>query len=105
MAKSAVEQDTAGWHIYRWVIAKKGAGITSAVYIDENPTPVMDKALSVSNTTKKFLEFGDSSDSYEYGLLLDWLIWTTNGAFSPKQAPLPKELTGISKTKVLLANP
>ncbi|MBN2519624.1 MAG: cadherin-like beta sandwich domain-containing protein, partial [Bacteroidales bacterium] len=81
------------WHIYRVSVV----GGSAAVYIDENPEPVL-TAVTTSTTSDKYLKIGDAASTTTVGGYVDWVVLTTSGAFSPEEKGLPSYLTGLSSS-------
>lgn len=80
--------DVHEWHIYR--VAMNGGNVD--VYIDESPTPFI-SGVTTNSTSDKQLKVADCSGSNSEGAIVDWMIWTTDGAYAPGEGPaIPAEL-------------
>ena len=85
--KTTLDAHPEGWHTYR-ITYQNG---TSTVYLDEQLTPFLNGSSSSSNSTND-LRWGDGSDSYTYGFLMDWLVFDTSGSYKPGDKELPDSL-------------
>jgi hypothetical protein len=83
--------DMMEWHTYRMTFSPSGVN----VYVDESDTPILSAPKPPQGTGDDYYRFGSSDRTVAYGCYYDWVSWTTDGAFSPKESPLPAGLTGI----------
>ena len=88
--KVKVNMNLNDWHIYRIVVI----GDSSAIFVDENPVPVV-AGKTTSSTSDNYIKVGDAMSSNTCGSYVDWLILTTSGAYSPGEGSLPSGLTGL----------
>jgi pectate lyase len=79
--------DPDGWHTYR-ITYQNGL---STVYVDEQIDIFLSGTTPSTNTTKD-LRFGDGSDGFSYGFLLDWFIFDTTGVYKPGESNIPDSL-------------
>ena len=79
------------WHIYRYTLQNG----TAKLYIDENPTPVLD--VVAGNSSNNYMKFGETSTGGLCGSYFDWIVWDVNGAYAPGDGEsLPESLTGLT---------
>ncbi|MBN2010572.1 T9SS type A sorting domain-containing protein, partial [candidate division KSB1 bacterium] len=71
------ELDLYGWHTYRMAVY----GDSTAVFIDENPEPII-TGVAKESTTERYIKIGDGS-SASTGGYLDWCILDLSGAYAP----------------------
>lgn len=65
-------------------------GVVNA-YMDENPMPfAMD--TSTTTTSSSYLRFGDGNGSSSLGGYVDYVVWTTDGAYPPDSIGVPLDL-------------
>jgi len=74
--------DVSGWHLYR--VAMSGDQVN--VYIDEESTPVI-SGVTTNSTSDLQLKIADCSGGNSQGAVVDWVIWTTDGAYAPGEGP------------------
>ncbi|MGC9364055.1 MAG: T9SS type A sorting domain-containing protein [Fidelibacterota bacterium] len=75
------------WHTYRVAVY----GDSTAVYLDEDPVPIMTGKTS-DGTSDHYFKFGDRG-SGTVGGLLDWMIMDISGAYAPGEGvPIPEGL-------------
>ena len=94
LSKSGVEvkvdKDLYAWHTYRIVVS----GDHSAVYMDEEASPVIE-AVSTSSTSDNYIKFGDESGD-AIGGYLDWIVvWLGH-----ENPALPDYLSGAPDAQV-----
>lgn len=82
--------DASGTHIYQVTLTLTTPNQGSfAVYVDGAPKPVLSQNnVSLRATGKpgdNYIGFGANSNSMPYQSSIDWLVWTSSGAFSPEQ--------------------
>ncbi len=75
------------WHTVRLTLAN---GVVNA-YMDENPEPFASDTTETT-TTSKYLRFGDGNGSSSLGGYVDYVVWTTDGAFPPDSITVPLSL-------------
>jgi hypothetical protein len=81
------EIDLFAWHTYRIAVY----GDSSAVFIDENPVPII-SGVSRESTSDRYIKIADGS-SAAIGGYLDWCILDLSGAYGPGEGlPIPDYL-------------
>jgi len=65
------------WHTFRIAVY----GDSSAVFVDENPEPLI-TGKSSEGSTESYIKIGDRGDG-SLGALLDWMILDISGAYAP----------------------
>ena len=88
--------DPDGWHTYR-ITYQNGL---STVYLDEQAEIFLTGTSPSTNTTKD-LRFGDGSDGFSYGFLLDWFIFDTTSGYGPGESPIPDSLLADSTVTII----
>ncbi|MFA5866002.1 MAG: hypothetical protein WC975_15115, partial [Phycisphaerae bacterium] len=79
--------DYSAYHVYRLTRTTGVTGTFFRMYLDDNPVPLVVRDLVM--TTKNaddMLGFGNGSATGEYNL--DYIRWTTTGAYPPVSAPV-----------------
>lgn len=77
-----------GWHLYRFTMD----GTMFRLYVDENETPILE-GVSDRERTDNYFKFGDQSDGYAVGGIIDWIIWNDTVTWAPGEgAEIPSEL-------------
>lgn len=79
--------DMMRWHTVRLTLEN---GEVNA-YMDENPMPFA-SGTSTTSTSSSYLRFGDGNGSSSLGGYVDYVVWTTDGAFPPDSIGVPLEL-------------
>jgi hypothetical protein len=83
------------WHVIRYTL-KSGA---VKIYLDENPTPMLD--VAAEGSSNNYIKYGETSTGGMFGGDLDWMIWDVSGAYAPGEGtPIPSDLisvTGVEK--------
>lgn len=94
--------DVTAWHIYRFVMD----GNTASVYVDEVASPIV-SGVSENTTSDNQFKIADCSGGNTQASLIDWLIFSNEGAFAPGSGPdIPASLStatgagGGEQTKV-----
>jgi hypothetical protein len=85
--------NTQEWNIYRYT----RDGDQFALYINEDPTPVV-TGTAAAASTNNFFRFGDgwgSSGTRGISTDFDWVTWDLSGGYSPEELPLPDELIQV----------
>ena len=80
--------NAAEWTIYRFT--KSGQDI--AVYLDEDPTPVVTFTSTSTTDGSDYFRFGDGWGSGNIDTQFDWVAWDFTGAYAPSQSRLPDNL-------------
>ena len=73
------------WHIWRVTMTFADKNITTTIYKDEYPTPIVENAVSTSTSSSNTLRFGDGSSSQSFTAYYDWIVWTTDGTLDLKK--------------------
>ena len=96
-----VEFDPLDWHTYRIAVD----GDSAAVYVDENPVPVI-YGVSTESNSDNYIKIGDGSGD-AIGGYLDWCIVDMSGAYAPGEGlPIPEHLfvdTLVTKVQPIAA--
>ena len=74
------------FHVFRFTIENGG---DFNVYFDEDDTPTISGTIVKSDKTR-YLKFGSKSSSTNFGGVIDFVVWSVNGAYSPGEMPLPE---------------
>ena len=75
------------WHTVRMTLEN---GVVKT-YMDENPVPFAEGTTTTS-TTSKYMRFGDGNGSSSLGGYVDYVVWSTEGAYPPDSVGVPLEL-------------
>lgn len=87
-ASADLGYDVHEWHIYR--ITMSGANVS--VYVDESTTPII-SGVTTNTTSDLQFKVADCSGGNSNGAQVDWMAWTTEGAYAPGSGPaLPGDL-------------
>ena len=79
------------WHVIRYTL-KSGA---VKIYLDENPTPILD--VAAGGSSNNYIKYGETSTGGMFGGDLDWMIWDVTGAYAPGEGtPIPSSLIGVT---------
>lgn len=78
------------WHIFR--ITKNADAVK--VYVDEKPEPIAE-VTTATTSGENYFRFGDGNGSSTVGGLLDYVAWSTKGAFAPGELVVPDSLSTI----------
>ncbi len=82
--------NTGNWHIFR--ITKDADKVK--VYVDEKPEPIAE-ATTTTTSTSKYFRFGDGNGSSSVGGLVDYVVWSTKGAFAPDELAIPEGYSNV----------
>ncbi|MBN2036397.1 MAG: hypothetical protein JW768_06605 [Chitinispirillaceae bacterium] len=77
------------WHTYFVSYEITESGLAVNVHVDGAPTATV-AGTATASTTSIFIRLGDMSNNNAYQGSLDWIIWTTDGAFFPGGVDLPQ---------------
>ncbi|MGB9788236.1 MAG: fibronectin type III domain-containing protein [Dictyoglomus turgidum] len=85
----------ADWHVYWFTIEYNLDGLYARLYVDGNPTPILEGNINAAPSTipdPQFMRLGDTSTSTSnlYIGYIDWILWTFDGAFVPGQVQIPE---------------
>lgn len=85
----------ADWHVYWLTFDYQLDGIYAKLYVDGNPTPVLEGKITAapsSTPDPQFMRLGDTSTSGTnlYIGYIDWIFWTFDGCFAPGEVQLPE---------------
>lgn len=85
----------ADWHVYWLTFDYQLDGIYAKLYVDGNPTPVLEGNITAapsSTPDPQFMRLGDTSTSGTnlYIGYIDWIFWTFDGCFAPGEVQLPE---------------
>ncbi|MCS7202049.1 MAG: fibronectin type III domain-containing protein [Dictyoglomus sp.] len=85
----------ADWHVYWLTFEYTLSGINAKVYVDGNPTPVLEGTINAAPSSPPdplFMRLGDTSTSASnlYIGYIDWIWWTFDGCFAPGEVQIPE---------------
>jgi hypothetical protein len=89
--------DTTGYHTYRLIVDEtEGA----RVYVDNGETPVL--SATGQYAVAAGLSFGNVSSSWQSNMTMDYIRWSTAGAFAPVPEPTTMCLLGLGAIGALI---
>jgi hypothetical protein len=86
---ASVTVSASAMHTYMISYENIGSGMRINVYIDGAPTALLSGTVTVG-ASGTYIRLGDLSGSNTYKGSLDWIMWTTDGAFFPGGVDIPE---------------
>lgn len=92
---STTNYNAADWHVYWLTFDYQLDGIYAKLYVDGDPTPVLEGKITAAPSSPpdpQFMRLGDTSTSASnlYIGYIDWIFWTFDGCFAPNEVQLPE---------------
>lgn len=89
------EMNTSVFNVFRLTLTGSGATATMNVYLNNDPTPIIQNFASSAANTNNRIYFGDPSNSVGGITQWDYIAFTNDGAYAPVPEPGTAMLLGL----------